>query len=121
MHIKTLSSSEISNLRFSNDTFTWEELQVKLNVETNDKYKKYVNISLNSTNNVKFTEHTNHYDKAQNNFSIPLFKAIANNHNLATNDVFHFAKGSNGETIFKVVRSNGTIILYYNYSQQPFK
>ncbi len=120
MHKKLLTVTEIQNLTFSKDTYTWAILQNKINVSNNDYYKKYINIKIDSNDKVVFTEVANHYDNGTtNNFSIPLFKAIVKNHNIKPNDVFHFAKDNSGEIVFKIVTTSGEVKGYFDISKDP--
>ncbi len=120
MHKKSMSSSEESNLNFSKDVYEWKNLKNKLNISQNDKFKKYINIVIDASDKIVFTEYTNHYDNGTiNNFSIPFFNAIEKNNGLADKDKFHFAKDNAGETVFKVVKQDGTEIKFYDISSIP--
>ncbi len=122
MHKKAISSSEEANLTFSQDVYSWMQLKSKINIISNDNFKKYVNFDIDTNDKLVFTEVKNHYDNSgKNNFSIPLFKAIAKNNNLVDDDKFHFAKDSQDEIVFKIVQKNGTILKFYDISSIPVK
>lgn len=119
---ETIEKSHNVTNRFENEyenlsyvSISWQNLKNQIDIPSNQNYKQYIFIDVDSINNkLTFTFNKQH-NVYQKNYSLPFILSVVDLHQIALSDNFGFGIDDDGKLVMRVKG-----IVYYDITEIPF-